>query len=105
VARSADEAERQARGEDLTRTRTDEEDERAQAVVEGEKFFERRGKGEAEAGSRRPRSNRFACCTAAIAAVPALWSNVCRPRAVAQEGAMSGPPLWIGLSNAFFQAW
>jgi large subunit ribosomal protein L9 len=49
VARSADEAERQARGEDLTRTRTDEEEERAQAGVEAEKFFEKRAKEAPEA--------------------------------------------------------
>jgi large subunit ribosomal protein L9 len=48
VARSADEAERQARGEDLTRARTEEEEERAQAGVEAEKFFERRAKEAAE---------------------------------------------------------
>jgi large subunit ribosomal protein L9 len=49
VARSADEAERQARGEDLTRMRTEEEEERAQAGVEAEKFFEKRAKEAAEA--------------------------------------------------------
>jgi len=48
VARSADEAERQARGEDLTRTRTEEDEERAQAGVEAEKFFEKRAKEPAE---------------------------------------------------------
>ena len=41
VARNADEAARQARGEDLTITRTDEEEERAQAGVAAEKFFEK----------------------------------------------------------------
>jgi large subunit ribosomal protein L9 len=52
IARSADEAERQARGEDLTRTRTEEEEERAQAGVQAEKFFERRARegGETEPG-------------------------------------------------------
>jgi large subunit ribosomal protein L9 len=40
VARTPDEAERQARGEDLSVARTDEEDERAQAKVEAGKFFE-----------------------------------------------------------------
>jgi large subunit ribosomal protein L9 len=49
VARSADEAERQARGEDLTKTRTDEEEERAEAGAKAEKFFERRPKRDAEA--------------------------------------------------------
>lgn len=44
VARSADEAERQARGEDLTRTRSEEDEARAEAAVEGEKFFEKRAK-------------------------------------------------------------
>ncbi len=49
VARSADEAERQARGEDLTKTRTDEEEDRAEAGGKAEKFFERRPKRDAEA--------------------------------------------------------
>lgn len=40
VARTPDEAERQARGEDLTVARTDDEEERAEARVEAEKFFE-----------------------------------------------------------------
>lgn len=40
VARTPDEAERQARGEDLTVSRTDDEEDRAQARVEAEKFFE-----------------------------------------------------------------
>jgi large subunit ribosomal protein L9 len=40
VARTPDEAERQARGEDLTVARTDDEEERAQAKVDAEKFFE-----------------------------------------------------------------
>lgn len=53
VARSADEAERQARGEDLTRARSDEEEERAQAGVEAGKFFERRAK-EQEATQGEP---------------------------------------------------
>ncbi|MCC6948642.1 MAG: 50S ribosomal protein L9 [Bradyrhizobiaceae bacterium] len=45
VARNADEAERQARGEDLTAARTDEEEERAQARVEAGKFFEAPAEG------------------------------------------------------------
>ena len=49
VARSADEAERQARGEDLTKTRTDEEEDRAEAGGKAEKFFERGPKRNAEA--------------------------------------------------------
>ncbi len=49
VARSAEEAERQARGEDLTKTRTDEEEARAEAGAKAEKFFERRAKRDAEA--------------------------------------------------------
>ncbi len=49
VARSADEAARQARGEDLTKTRTEEEEARAEAGAEGEKFFEKRAKERAEA--------------------------------------------------------
>jgi large subunit ribosomal protein L9 len=40
VARTPDEAERQARGEDLTVARTDEEETRAQAKVDAGKFFE-----------------------------------------------------------------
>lgn len=40
VARTPDEAERQARGDDLTVARTDDEEERAGARVEAEKFFE-----------------------------------------------------------------
>jgi len=44
VARSAEEAGRQARGEDLTKTRTDEEEARAEAGAKAEKFFERRAK-------------------------------------------------------------
>ncbi|HEX5779851.1 MAG TPA: 50S ribosomal protein L9 [Xanthobacteraceae bacterium] len=46
VARNADEAARQARGEDLTVTRTDEEEERAQAGIAAEKFFEKPAEGE-----------------------------------------------------------
>jgi large subunit ribosomal protein L9 len=48
VARNADEAARQARGEDLTITRTDEEEERAQAGVEAEKFFEKPAQDEGQ---------------------------------------------------------
>jgi len=40
VARTPDEAERQARGEDLTVSRTDQEEAQAQAKVDAEKFFE-----------------------------------------------------------------
>ncbi|HMN50628.1 MAG: 50S ribosomal protein L9 [Xanthobacteraceae bacterium] len=40
VARTPDEAERQARGEDLTVTRSDDEEERAEAKLAAEKFFE-----------------------------------------------------------------
>ncbi len=40
VARTPDEAVRQARGEDLTVAKTDEEETRAQAKVDAEKFFE-----------------------------------------------------------------
>jgi large subunit ribosomal protein L9 len=48
VARNADEAARQARGEDLTVSRTDEEEERAQAGIEAEKFFEKPAEAEGE---------------------------------------------------------
>lgn len=40
VARTPDEAERQARGEDLSVSRTDQEEEQAQAKVDAGKFFE-----------------------------------------------------------------
>jgi large subunit ribosomal protein L9 len=40
VARTPDEAERQAKGEDLTVARTDEQEAKAEAKVEAEKFFE-----------------------------------------------------------------
>jgi len=40
VARTPDEAERQARGEDLTVSRTDQEEARAEAKLEAGKFFE-----------------------------------------------------------------
>jgi large subunit ribosomal protein L9 len=48
VARSEEEAKRQAAGEDLTVTRNDEEEERAQAKLEAEKFFEAAPEGEAD---------------------------------------------------------
>jgi large subunit ribosomal protein L9 len=50
VARNEDEAGRQARGEDLTIARTDEEEERAVAKVAAEKFFEAPPPGEAAGG-------------------------------------------------------
>jgi large subunit ribosomal protein L9 len=50
VARNADEAVRQARGEDLTISRTDEEEDAAQAKVDAEKFFEAKPEGESEEG-------------------------------------------------------
>jgi large subunit ribosomal protein L9 len=40
VARTPDEAERQARGEDLSVARSDEQEARAEAKIEAEKFFE-----------------------------------------------------------------
>ena len=49
VARNEDEAGRQARGEDLTIARTDEEEERAQAKVSAEKFFDTPPPAEGEA--------------------------------------------------------
>jgi large subunit ribosomal protein L9 len=67
VARNEDEAGRQARGEDLTIARTDEEEERAQSKVAAEKFFEAPPPGEgaeaeapgAEAdGEKRPKGRR-----------------------------------------------
>lgn len=46
VARSAEEAERQARGEDLTVARTDEEERRAEARIAADKMFEQAPEGE-----------------------------------------------------------
>jgi len=48
VARSPDEAARQAKGEDLTVARTLEDEARAEAGLAAEKFFERSAEGEAE---------------------------------------------------------
>jgi large subunit ribosomal protein L9 len=50
VARNEDEAARQARGEDLTITRDEDEEERAQAAVAAEKFFEAPAAGESAEG-------------------------------------------------------
>jgi len=56
VARSADEAVRIARGEDVTARREEEEEQRAEALAEAESFFEpevaeaRRAEGEEDAG-------------------------------------------------------
>ncbi|HVT56649.1 MAG TPA: 50S ribosomal protein L9 [Xanthobacteraceae bacterium] len=47
VARSEEEAKRQAAGEDLTIARTEREEEQAQAKSDAEKFFEREPEGEA----------------------------------------------------------
>ncbi|HXD44676.1 MAG TPA: 50S ribosomal protein L9 [Pseudolabrys sp.] len=49
VARSADEAERIKRGEDVTVRRTEEEEERAAAAASAEAFFDKPAEGEAEA--------------------------------------------------------
>lgn len=57
VARSADEAVRQARGEDLTVVRTDDEEKRAQARVDADKMFEKEPEGdEAEAADGEEKS-------------------------------------------------
>jgi large subunit ribosomal protein L9 len=56
VARNEDEAARQARGEDLTISRTEEEEERAQAKVTAEKFFETPPPGAAEGEAAAPRA-------------------------------------------------
>ncbi|MBS4083087.1 MAG: 50S ribosomal protein L9 [Rhizobiales bacterium] len=53
VARTPDEAERQARGEDLTGARTDQEEARAEAKVEAGKFFEQTPE-ELKAGEEAP---------------------------------------------------
>lgn len=57
VARSPDEAARQAKGEDLTVARTAEEEARAEAGIAAEKFFERPAEGEAPS-EKRPRRQR-----------------------------------------------
>lgn len=49
VARTDDEAERQARGEDVTQERTDEEEEAAEALAAGEALFEEDASHEDEA--------------------------------------------------------
>lgn len=56
VARTPDEAERQARGEDLTVARTDDEEERAEARVEAEKFFEEAPEELAPAAEEAPKA-------------------------------------------------
>jgi len=48
VARNADEAERQARGEDVTRRRDEDEDEAAAAAAEAAAFFEKPEEAEAD---------------------------------------------------------
>jgi large subunit ribosomal protein L9 len=53
VARSEDEAKRQARGEDLTVARSDEDEAKAEARLKADKFFEKAPEGEeAEAGDK-----------------------------------------------------
>ena len=55
VARSEEEAKRQAAGEDLSIARSEQEEEKAQAKVEAEKFFEQAPEGEAaEKGDAKP---------------------------------------------------
>jgi large subunit ribosomal protein L9 len=54
VARSPDEAARQAKGEDLRIARTDEEEARAEAGIAAEKFFER-GAGGEPSREKKPR--------------------------------------------------
>jgi large subunit ribosomal protein L9 len=55
VARSEEEAKRQAAGEDLTIARSDQDEERAAAKLEAEKFFEKEPEGEAtEEGDAKP---------------------------------------------------
>jgi large subunit ribosomal protein L9 len=59
VARTPDEAERQARGEDLSVSRTDDEEARAEARVEAGKFFEETPeelKPEGEAAEEAPKA-------------------------------------------------
>lgn len=52
VARSEEEAKRQAAGEDLTILRSDEEEEKAQARIEAQKFFEKEPEGETEGAEK-----------------------------------------------------
>ncbi len=59
VARSPDEAARQAKGEDLRIARTEEEEARAEAGVAAEKFFERGADGE-PAREKKPRREKAA---------------------------------------------
>ena len=59
VARSPDEAARQAKGEDLTLARTADEEARAEAAIAAEKFFERGGEGE-PAAEKKPRREKAA---------------------------------------------
>jgi large subunit ribosomal protein L9 len=59
VARSPDEAARQAKGEDLTVARTETEEARAEAALAAEKFFERAAEDEA-APDKKPRRERGA---------------------------------------------
>ena len=59
VARSPDEAARQAKGEDLRIARTDEEEARAEAGLAAEKFFERGAEGE-PAREKKPRREKAA---------------------------------------------
>ena len=59
VARSPDEAARQAKGEDLRIARTEEEEARAEAGVAAEKFFERGADGE-PAREKKPRREKSA---------------------------------------------
>jgi large subunit ribosomal protein L9 len=73
VARNADEAARQARGEDLTVVRDEEEEERAQAAAGAEKFFEAPAAGEAAEGDR-------AKAEAAPAEAPAKPAREKKPR-------------------------
>jgi len=56
VARTPDEAERQARGEDLTVARKDDEEERAEARVEADKFFEETAEEVAPAAEEAPKA-------------------------------------------------
>ncbi len=61
VARSADEAVRQARGEDLTVSRSEEQEKRAEARVAADKMFDKEPEGEgAEAaeGEQKPKAKR-----------------------------------------------
>ncbi len=81
VARSPDEAARQAKGEDLTLTRTAEEEARAEAGIAAEKFFERGAEGEPQ--EKKPRRATAAKADADAGAKPAAAKAARGPKQAA----------------------